>query len=83
MYESDLGKAVLGHKTKLFVVGLAFMAILAACEHFLPLWVVVLLFLASGIFVIAPLALGIGPFGRRFAKKLNESAVAKRDDKCK
>ncbi len=81
MYESNLGKAALRHKTRLFVVGIGFLVVLAACELFLPPWITVLAFLGGAIFVMAPLALGIGPLGRRFAKELNEAAVAERDSR--
>jgi len=76
-----LGKAALRNKTKLFVVGIGFLVVLAACEFFLPDWVTLLAFLGGAIFVAVPLTLGIGPLGRRFAKELNEAAVAERDSR--
>jgi hypothetical protein len=44
--------------------------------QYMPRWLFVLLFFGYGIFVLMPVAFGIGPIGRRIGRQLNEAAIA-------
>ena len=62
-----------GFKVWLFML-LTFVPLSRLAEH-VPGWLATVGFIAYFVLVLAPVAFGVGPIGRRLGKALNEAAV--------
>jgi hypothetical protein len=76
MKSTPLRSAMGRHKTRLFFVTVALALLVSLISPYLARWAIFLLGFLLFAFIYIPMALGLGPIGRRFAAELNEEAVA-------